>query len=62
VQKLVWQHVLLGVVLYKVIMLIPIIGWPIGLVLTLLALGALIWTDWKLFKGPKTSDVEVAAV
>lgn len=57
-----WQHVLLGVVMYKVIKLVPIVGWPITLALTLLSLGALIWTDWRLLKKPKTSDTKIAAV
>lgn len=55
-----WQHVLLGVVIYKIIKLIPVVGWTIALMLTLLSLGALIWTDWKLFKEPKTSDDKTA--
>jgi len=51
-----WQHVLLGAVIYKVVKLIPVIGWPIAVILTLLSLGALLWTGWKLFRKPKTSD------
>ncbi len=58
--ELTWQHVLLGVVVFKIIKLIPIIGWPIALIVTLLSLGALIWTNWKLFRGSKESDTTTA--
>jgi hypothetical protein len=61
-EKVSWQHVLLGVVIYKVITLIPIIGWLVGFILVLLSLGALIWTDLKLFKGPKASDTKPVVV
>lgn len=57
-----WQHVLLGVVVYKTVRTIPIVGWPAVLVLILLALGALLWTNWQLLRGTGTAETKEAVV
>lgn len=57
-----WQHVLLGVVVYKTVGLIPIVGWPAILVVTLLALGALLKANWQLLRGTGTAETKEAVV
>lgn len=57
-----WQHVLLGGVVYKTVGLIPIVGWPAVLVLTLLALGALLRTAWQLLRETGTTETKEAVV
>lgn len=42
-----WQHVLLGVVIYKLVGLVPLVGWLLVLAVTLLALGALLISLWQ---------------
>lgn len=48
-----WPAVLLGVVLLKLICLIPLLGWLFGFVMILLALGSLVNFDYGLFKDLK---------
>ena len=57
-----WQHVLLGGVIYKTARLIPIVGWSAALVLTLLALGALLGTAWQLLRGTGTVKTKETVV
>ena len=45
-----WQHVLLGVVIYKLLGLVPLVGWLLVLAVTLLALGALLISLWQRFR------------
>src|SRR5690606_24253756 len=53
-----WKSVLLGVVAFKLLMLIPIIGWIACFILFLTALGALILAVWQRNRAQETVILE----
>jgi hypothetical protein len=53
---------LLGVFLFVLLRSIPILGWVIGVVVTLMGLGAVWLGGWKPCWGEETQEVEVKAV
>jgi hypothetical protein len=52
-----WASVLIGVVLLRLITLIPFIGWLFGFVLLLLAIGGLTYFDFGLYKDMRKKKV-----
>ena len=53
VQALTWQHILLGAVVVKTLVLIPLIGWLVFMVLLAASFGGTILTLWSLARGKK---------
>ena len=51
--KITWQHVLLGVVIMKIVSLIPVVGGLIGVVVMLLVLGSIGMVLWERLKKEK---------
>lgn len=49
-QKLSWKSILLGVVVYFLLGLIPIVGWIVQLAVFIIALGAMASVKWKLMQ------------
>jgi hypothetical protein len=51
--KISWQHILLGVVIMRVVSIVPVVGWLVSVVVVLLTLGATVLVLWERLKSEK---------
>jgi hypothetical protein len=61
-QDLNWQQVLMGVIVYKIVGLIPVVGWLVVMVITVLAMGAWIQVGWRMLRGSNQTNAPVPEV
>lgn len=60
-----WQHILIGTVIIKLVQIVPVVGWLIGLVIFALTLGALgisLWERWRTKSIEPVKTVDAATV
>ena len=45
-----WSGIVLGVVVYHLLTFVPLVGWILKFAIFLIAIGALVTTEWRIVK------------